>query len=130
MKYDYTPEEEKRNGNIILIVLLIHIIAFTLGAVHAKAQIGCSRQDILCADSLFIEVIDYPNLVYTKMDTATIVVFNLDHNYCTSVTVFSNNRTDNYIELIRKFEHCNYLGFNSSIRYDTNTSFIFKLQKE
>ncbi len=130
MKYNVTPQEEKRNSKIILIVLLIHAIVFTLGIAHAKAQIGCSRQDIRCNDSLFTEVIDYPEFIYTRLDSSTIAIFNLSNDYCTSVTIFCDREREIYIKLMNDFNFCNTESYSSSIRYDTQNSMIFKIKKE
>lgn len=129
--YTDTTENEKKKAKIAQIVVIIHIIAFLLGALGCSAQIGCSKQEIMCADTLFTEMIEYRDCIYTKSDSVMITVFNFKNDECINFTVFVDKRKgDDYVRLLQSFVEYNYRSYSSSITYYGNDLMIFKVQKE
>ncbi len=129
--YTETTEEDKKTAKIGVIIVIILLITFIMGAFNCPAQIGCSKQDIKSADTLFTELTEYKDCIIGKSDSNTITTFNFEGNYCTSVTIFCEKTKGNsYIRLLFAFEDCNKEAYSSSITYYKENLLIFKLRKQ
>lgn len=78
-------------------------VLLTLLPLSGAAQVGCHRNTILSADTLFHSIDNQPEFIYAVLDCDAVCVFNLKDDYCYQATIWTTKNSNDCHSIVKTF---------------------------
>ena len=105
------------------------ILVLLLGTpLLANCQIGLTRAEVLQTDTIFESCEEFDDFIYCVIHD-NVVIYNLEHNICTSVTIISDVSSEFYLQFIRYFLKIDKFQGSTGLYYSHKDTLICKIHR-